>query len=79
MANIEEGEGFIGGKTPENAQRALAAAEALGLDPSVVRTTLDGFVVPENVLDEYEGKGEKKSTAKKTPAKATAKATNKEE
>lgn len=77
MANIEEGEGFIGGLTPENAQRALAAAEALGLDPTVVRSTLDGFIVPEAVLDEFE-KPAKKSAPKST-AKAPSKATTKEE
>lgn len=80
MANIEEGQGYIGGLTRENAQRALAAAEKLGLDPGVVRTTLDGFVVPVEVLDEYDKPtSEAKKAAPKTTAKATAKATTKEE
>ena len=80
MANIESDQGFIGGKTTENAQRALAAAEKLGLDPSVVQTTLDGFVVPVAVLDEFENpKAAAKKSAAKTTAKATAKATTKEE
>jgi hypothetical protein len=37
--------------TKENAEKLLSAAEELGLDPSVVRTSEDGFVVPSEVAD----------------------------
>lgn len=83
MANLVEGEGFIGGRTSDIAKRALAAAERAGFGPEVVRSTLEGFIVPEKVLDEYENPTTKKEpakkTASKTTAKATAKATTKEE
>jgi hypothetical protein len=55
---IDEGETYIHGKTPETARRLLAAAEALELDASVVRTTQGGFIVPTEV-DEWTDTGPK--------------------
>jgi hypothetical protein len=39
----------VEGKTSEIATILLEAAEKLGLDPGVVRTSDDGFVVPKDV------------------------------
>ena len=50
----------------ETAVLLLAAAEDLGLDPSVVRTSEGAFIVPQEVSDKAFGKG-------KTEAPDTAK------
>lgn len=72
----------IGEKSGDNAVLLLAAAENLDLDPSVVRTTSNGFSVPEDVAKEagFDADGNrvsdapkaKKTAAKKAPAKKTA-------
>lgn len=49
-----DGEVFVNGKTPETARELLGAAEALGLEPLVVRTATGGFVVPDEVWDYVE-------------------------
>lgn len=36
---------------PETARRLLAAAEQAGLDPHVVRSTSDGYIVPARVAE----------------------------
>jgi topoisomerase IA-like protein len=76
MSDVE-----IEGRSRDNAILLLAAAEELDLDVSVVRTTTNGYIVPEEVANEA-GLGEekpKKTAAKKTAAKKTAakKATSK--
>ena len=43
------------GRTRERAQEALAAARAVGLPTSVVRTTSNGYLVPEEVASYIEG------------------------
>lgn len=58
------------------AVKLLAAAEALGLDPSVVRTTSDGlfglgFIVPEEVAIKAGLKVGKAATAPKEPDSPT--------
>jgi hypothetical protein len=40
----------VEGQTSDNATILLEAAEKLGLDPGVVRTTDGGFVVPKDVF-----------------------------
>jgi hypothetical protein len=51
----------------DNATLLLAAAEDLGLDPSVVQTTEGAFLVPQEVHDEAFGKkAAKKSASKKS-------------
>lgn len=47
----ELGETFVQGKDRETARALLDAAEALQLDPSVVRTATNGFIVPNPVYD----------------------------
>ena len=67
----------IEGRSADKATLLLAAAEELGLDASVVRTTSGGYIVPEDVADEAglsedKPKPVKKTAAKKTTVKKTA-------
>jgi hypothetical protein len=50
--DIEVGEVFVQGKTPEMAQQLLAACDTLGVDRAEVRTVTQGFVVPGAVWDQ---------------------------
>lgn len=74
MADIPEGYGIIAGRGKEQATAALAAAEAAKLDPTVVRTVREGYLVPEAVLKEFEkaAKAAEKPAVKKAPAKKPA-------
>lgn len=56
----EEGETFVWGKTQAMARELLAAAADLGLESLVVRTSTQGFIVPDAVWDAVE---EKRSAA----------------
>lgn len=47
---LAPGEGFVPGRSPVKARELLAAAEAAGLEPGVVRTTSKGYIVPEELL-----------------------------
>lgn len=47
----------------------LAAAEDLGLDQAVVKTTEGGFVVPQEVNDKAFGKKSRKKSSDKTDDK----------
>lgn len=61
---VNEGEAFVAGLTAENAKKLLEAAEAAGLDPSVVRADSEGgFIVPAELVE----------PKKKPPAKPAAK------
>lgn len=51
---IPAGYGIIPGRGRDKAQAALAAAEAAGFSASVVRTHREGYLVPNEVLDQYE-------------------------
>ena len=51
MYEIQLGEAFVHGHEQETAISLLRAAEEAGLDPSVVRTVMDGFVVPEEIIE----------------------------
>lgn len=51
---IEEGYAFVGPNSREVAVALLAAAEQVGEGPFVVRSTVGGFYVPENVSRAYE-------------------------
>lgn len=64
MANIPAGYGVIAGRGRENAQKALAAAVAAGVDPIEVRTVNEGYLVPEKVLVEFEKGSEPKAEEK---------------
>jgi hypothetical protein len=48
---IEEDFGFVYGKTTENAQKLLAAADELGLPQETIKAGDDGFYVPVSVVD----------------------------
>ena len=52
--NLENGYGFVGPKTEEVAKALIEAAEAVGEDASVVRTTVGGFIAPDGVVKYYE-------------------------
>lgn len=53
MTDIPEGYGIIAGRSRKNAQAALDAAVAAGLEPSAVKAVQDGYLVPEAVLDAF--------------------------
>lgn len=53
--DIGNGTALISGRSRERARQALAAAEAVGLEASVVRTTEGGYLVPEAVAQYIEG------------------------
>ena len=69
MANIPEGYGIIAGRGRENAQKALAAAEAAGVDALLVRTVAEGYLVPDAVLKEFHKAAKAEAEPKKAPAK----------
>lgn len=79
MANIPEGFGIIAGRGKENAQKAIAAAIAAKVDPVVVRTVAEGYLVPEKVLVEFEkaNNAEAKPKAKSEPKARTKKSAEK--
>jgi hypothetical protein len=64
--NIDEGEAFVQGKTPENARALLAAAKEQGIDVALVRTANDGYIVPEALADVVTPAAEKPEPEKKT-------------
>lgn len=51
---VEEGYAFVTPKGSVTARGLLAAAEALGLDASAVRSTMGGYYVPISVSKRYE-------------------------
>lgn len=60
-------ETFVAGRSRENAILLLAATKDLGLSPQVVRTTTNGYLVPEQVAKQAFGKPEKKAEPKPAP------------
>lgn len=48
------GEGLIPGRGREQARKVLAAARAAGVSVRSVRVSAEGYVVPKEVLDEFE-------------------------
>lgn len=46
-----DGETFVGPKNQPTARALLDAAEALGLEPHVVRAVKGGFIVPDEVWE----------------------------
>jgi outer membrane biosynthesis protein TonB len=54
MTNIPDGYALIPGRGREIASQALKAAERAKVPSSEVKTTTDGYVVPEKVAKEYE-------------------------
>lgn len=50
MADIPEGYGIIAGRSRKNAQAALDAAKAAGVDPAEVKAVKEGYQVPDAVL-----------------------------
>jgi len=55
MADIPDGYGIIAGRSRKNAQAALDAASAAGVDPGEVSAVAEGYLVPQAVLDAYHG------------------------
>jgi len=53
MTNIPEGYGIIAGRSTKNAQAALAAAAAAGVDAREVKAVAGGYQVPDAVLDAF--------------------------
>jgi hypothetical protein len=51
--NIPKGEALIPGRSRDNARAALDAAKAAGLEPYVVKTVQEGYLVPEAVVEHY--------------------------
>jgi hypothetical protein len=67
MANIPEGYGLIAGRSRANAQAALDAAKAAGVDPQEVAAVKEGYVVPLAVIDAYHGAGDVQQSAPPVP------------
>lgn len=59
-------------KDAETARALLQAAEVAGLDPMVVESTFDGFVVPDEVADIFHHGGVKPEPKKAAPKKKAA-------
>lgn len=43
---LNDGEAYIQGRSPEKSQELLEKAEKAGIDPALVSTTSDGYIVP---------------------------------
>jgi len=61
----------VSGRSREKAQEVLAAARAVGVDTKLVRTTLQGYSVPEEVAQYLEGTW--KAPEEKKPARKRTK------
>lgn len=46
---LDDGDAYIQGRSPEKSRELLEAAEAAGVDPALVRTTSDGYIVPKEL------------------------------
>jgi hypothetical protein len=46
---LDDGDAYIQGRSPEKSRELLEAAEAAGIDPALVRTTSDGYIVPKEL------------------------------
>lgn len=68
MATIKDGEAFVGPRSQEKAAELLDLADKAGLDQSVVRATLGGYIVPASLLDRAE---EPKKTRQRRTTKET--------
>lgn len=66
MSSISEGEAFVGPRSPEKARELLDLAEKAGLDASVVRTTMGGYIVPADLVPSGDEQKEKKPTRRRT-------------
>lgn len=49
-----DGETFVWGRDPKTARALIDAAERAGVDPQSVRTTRDGYIVPDAVWDAHQ-------------------------
>lgn len=65
---------LISPKSKDNARKLLAAAEVAELPSRVVRAVRDGFLVPQEVADIFNGADEKPAAKKKAAPKTKAKA-----
>lgn len=64
-------EGFVPGRSRENARKVLAAARKAGVDVQQVRTTDGGYLVPTKVLDVLDGKKSSSRKGKRPTNKET--------
>lgn len=64
-------EGFVPGRSRENARKVLAAAKKAGVDVREVRTVDGGYSVPAKVLEVLDG-------SKRTSSRKGKRPTNKE-
>lgn len=46
---LDDGDAYIQGRSPEKSRELLEAAESAGVDPALVRTTSDGYIVPKEL------------------------------
>jgi hypothetical protein len=53
MAGLRVGETFIYGHSPEQARAIVLAASNVGVDVTAIRTNDSGFIVPDEVADEF--------------------------
>lgn len=72
MTDIPKGFGIIAGRGRENALKALAAAEAAGLEPTVVQTVAEGYLVPDAVIKKFHAAAKAEEAEPKAPAKKAA-------
>lgn len=56
--HLDDGDAHILGRSPEKSRELLEKAEAAGIDPALIRTTSDGYIVPKELGgDEAEDDG----------------------
>jgi hypothetical protein len=67
MSNIPDGFVLVPGRGRELALAVLAAAETAKVEPGLVRTTADGYLVPDNVAKAYEDSLKKPAAKKADP------------
>lgn len=53
MAGLRIGETFIYGHSSDLARAVCAAAKEIGVDVTLIRTTDSGFIMPDEVADEF--------------------------
>lgn len=74
MASIRDGYGLVSPRNAETAKALLDAAGRAGVNPVDIRTSVEGYIVPDAVLEEYIATLPKEEVAVKPQRRGAAKA-----